>query len=194
MLGQLPTTININGVDYDIDTDYRTILIIIAAIESSELEDREKVFILLHNIYCDFNSIPQKDRKEAYEKAVQFIDCNMAKDNQNKKDPRTINWEKDEQLMFPAINKVAGFEVRTVEYMHWWTFLGYFQNIDKEDIWGYVLMLRQKKAKHKKLEKHEKEFWNANRALCEVETPKTTVEETNKALNDLFNELLKEGR
>ena len=98
-------------------------------------------------------------------------------------------------MIFSAVNKVAGREVRAVEYMHWWTFLGYFQTIDRDDIWGFVLTIRQKKAKKRKLEKHETEFYNANRALCDIGKVVDRKKEAEKYASDLFKELLsgKEG-
>lgn len=92
--------------------------------------------------------------------------------------------------MFPAVNKAAGIEVRSVPYMHWWTFMGFFESIDPDSLFGTVLSIRQKKARGKKLEKYEREFMNNNKALMalDIETakPKTAEEK----LLDMFNDLI----
>lgn len=189
MLGMLPQTLNINGRAYKIRSDYRDILQIIAAFGDKELSDEEKAYVCLKRLFIAMESIPKSDYQDAYEAAVTFIECHIS---DRKPSPKVVNWEKDEQLIFPAINKVAGIEVRAVPYMHWWTFLGYFQSIDREDIWGFILTIRQKRAKGKKLEKYEKDFLNANRDICEVEfrEEKATTEDS---LAKMFNELLKNG-
>lgn len=189
MLGMLPQTLNINGRAYKIRSDYRDILQIIAAFGDKELSDEEKAYVCLKRLFIAMESIPKSDYQDAYEAAVTFIECHIS---DRKPSPKVVNWEKDEQLIFPAINKVAGMEVRAVPYMHWWTFLGYFQSIDREDIWGFILTIRQKRAKGKKLEKYEKDFLNANRDICEVEfrEEKATTEDS---LAKMFNELLKNG-
>lgn len=189
MLGMLPQTLNINGRAYKIRSDYRDILQIIAAFGDKELSDEEKAYVCLKRLFVAMESIPKSDYQDAYEAAVTFIECHIS---DRKPSPKVVNWEKDEQLIFPAINKVAGMEVRAVPYMHWWTFLGYFQSIDREDIWGFILTIRQKRAKGKKLEKYEKDFLNANRDICEVEfrEEKATTEDN---LAKMFNELLKNG-
>lgn len=189
MLGMLPQTLNINGRAYKIRSDYRDILQIIAAFGDKELSDEEKAYVCLKRLFVAMESIPKSDYQDAYEAAVTFIECHIS---DRKPSPKVVNWEKDEQLIFPAINKVAGTEVRAVPYMHWWTFLGYFQSIDREDIWGFILTIRQKRAKGKKLEKYEKDFLNANRDICEVEfrEEKATTEDS---LAKMFNELLKNG-
>lgn len=189
MLGMLPQTLNINGRAYKIRSDYRDILQIIAAFGDKELSDEEKAYVCLKRLFIAMESIPKSDYQDAYEAAVTFIECHIS---DRKPSPKVVNWEKDEQLIFPAINKVAGIEVRAVPYMHWWTFLGYFQSIDREDIWGFILTIRQKRAKGKKLEKYEKDFLNANRDICEVEFREEKVT-TEDSLAKMFNELLKNG-
>lgn len=189
MLGMLPQTLNINGRAYKIRSDYRDILQIIAAFGDKELSDEEKAYVCLKRLFIAMESIPKSDYQDAYEAAVTFIECHIS---DRKPSPKVVNWEKDEQLIFPAINKVAGMEVRAVPYMHWWTFLGYFQSIDREDIWGFILTIRQKRAKGKKLEKYEKDFLNANRDICEVEFREEKVT-TEDSLTKMFNELLKNG-
>ena len=192
MLGSLPTTLDVGGKSYKIRTDYRNILRIFAAYNDSELEDTEKVYICLYRLYVDFNSIPTELYAEAYAAALRFIECEMA--HEDKPSPRTVNWEKDEQLIFPAVNKAAGMEVRSVPYLHWWTFYGYYQSIDHESLCGFVMMIRQKRARGKKLEKYEKEFYQSNTALCQLDLgpngrPKTAEDE----LAVMFNSLLEEG-
>jgi hypothetical protein len=189
MLGNLPQSINISGKDFKIITDYRNILAIIQAFNDPDLKEKEKMFVCLYNLYEDFEKIDIKDIEEAYKKAIEFIECGAGSDRPS---PRVVNWEKDEQLIFAAVNKVAGFEVRSAQYMHWWTFVGYFQNIEKEDTWGYILTLRQKRARGKTLESYEKEFWNANKEICMLDFKNDKNPE--EQLVAIFNDILKEQK
>ena len=191
MLGLLPTSLQVAGKQYNIQTDYRNILRIITAYIDKELTDSEKVYICMRRLYGeDFFKIPSDDYEEAIKQANLFIENG---EHEDRPSPRVINWEKDEMLLFPAINKIAGTEVRALQYMHWWTFLGCFQNIDPESTWGYILTLRQKRARGKKFEKHEKEFWNNNRLLCSVDPPKT-VKRGKDRLDSIFDDILEEQR
>ena len=169
MIGLLPQTLKVCNKDYEIRSDFRDILKIIMAYNDKDLSDEEKVFVCLRRIYKKLDLIPKdKDTYAAAIKAAtEFIECRMT---DGEPSPRVVNWERDEQLIFPAINSAAGvLDVRDLSYLHWWTFLGYFQSIDRDSLWGIVLTIRQKKAMHKKLEKHEQEFFAANRDLCSVE-------------------------
>lgn len=191
MLGQLPKRLEVNGKYYDINTDFRVILCIIAAFNDDELQDNEKVYICLKRLYKDFDVMPPDDYEAAYSAAIRFIECEQP--HESKSPPRVVNWEKDEQMLFPAINKVAGCEVRLLEYLHWFTFMGFFQGIGCDDTYGYILMLRQKKARGKKFEKHEQEFWNHNRAACSMSTVAGTAAGADKALRAIYEDLLKGG-
>lgn len=184
MIGELPKSVNVNGVDRPIRSDYRDILKILCAFNDPELENSEKVYICLFIFYEDFDGISQADYEAAYKAAMLFIDHGTEPDNG--KSPRVMDWEQDENIMFPAINKVAGFETRSAEYLHWWTFVGYFMEIS-EGVFSNVLSLRLKKAKRKNLEKWEREYWNANKSIC-VLKPKLTAEE--QAEKDRLNALL----
>lgn len=186
MLGQLPTTLEVCGVDYRIQTDYRNILQIISALNDDELQDNEKVYICLRRLFTDFTRIPPQQYGEAYTAAAQFIECQHSDDRPG---PKVVDWEKDEHLIFASINKVAGQEVRMMPYLHWWTFLGFFQSIDRDDLFGFIVSIRHKRAKGRKLEKHETEFFNANRSLCEIHAKKNRKKDAEDYLTALYKEL-----
>ena len=177
MIFDLPTTVEFGGKVWNINSDYRDILTIILAFEDEELTDQEKVFVCLHNFYDDFENIPGDLVKDAYEKAIEFIDHGSTGDNKIKQ--RTMDWEQDANIIFPAINRVAGYEVRSVDYLHWWTFMGMFMEI-KDSTASMVFSLRQKKARGKKLEKYEQDYWNQNKGLCVLKRKETDEDKAEK--------------
>lgn len=184
MIGELPRSTEINGIEYALRTDFRDVLRILTAFSDPDLENDEKVYICLFILYEDFEIMPETDYESAFKAAIRFIDCGT--DPGEKHSPRTMDWEQDESIIFPAINRVAGYETRSAEYIHWWTFMGWFMEIH-DGVFSNVLSIRSKKAKGKKLEKWEREFWQANKDIC-VLKPKLTEEE--KAARDRLNALL----
>lgn len=178
MIGKLPRSLEVNGKKYEIRSDFRDVLKIVAAFNDRELEDEEKVYICLFILFKDFKNIKKEDYKAAFKSALSFIDCGQER-NDDKPVPHIMDWEQDESIMFPAINKAAGFETRTAKYVHWWTFIGYYMEIP-EGVFSHVLSIRLKKAKGKKLEKWEKEFWNANKEICVLKEKLTKEEQGEK--------------
>lgn len=157
----LPSTLMVGGKSYSIRTDYRPCLDIMAAFNDSNLDDAGKYQVMVEILYEE--NIPENDIPEAIEQALWFLDC--GKQSENMPSPRVMDWEQDAPIVFSAINKIAGREVRDpAQYMHWWTFIGYFDEIG-EGTFSQVLSIRQKRAKGKKLEKWEQEFLKNNRSM-----------------------------
>lgn len=165
MIGKLPTSIEVGGKNEPIRTDYRDILNIFSAFNDEELSGEEKILVCLRILYENIEEMDVSLYEEAYNKAVIFM--NQGRESKNDNAPTLMDWEQDENLIFPAVNNVAGMEVRACEYMHWWTFVGYYMGIG-ESVFSEVINIRSKKQKGKKLEKYEKEFYNKNRELVDL--------------------------
>ena len=190
---KLPTSLNVGGNDYKIRTDYRVILDILAAMNDPDILDpgmtedekqAEKVLTMLQILYIDFDRMPPSDWKEASEKACEFIDCGIRDDGTPK--PRLMDWEQDAPIVVPAVNKVCNFDVRSVKYMHWWTFFGYYMEIG-ECMLSTVVSIRDKKRRGKKLEKWEQEFYRNNKHIVDLRAKKAErSEEEKEELRKLF--------
>ena len=190
MIGSLPDSLVVAGKRYAIRSDFRNFLRIIEVFNDPELSNEEKVYVFLKRVYVEFDKIPKQHLEEAYKHASEFME--WQKNDSKKHNPRLYDWTKDEQLIFPAVNKAAGMEIRALPYLHWWTFLGYFQSIDSESLWGTILSIRQKRSKGKKLEKWEREFYSNNRELCQI-TRTEVRKSAEDTLQDIFKSLLEEG-
>lgn len=175
MTAALPTALAVNGRPRAIRAEYRQVLTILAAFDDPELTDAEKAYVCLHNLYVDFDGMPPEDYPEAYRAAVEFIDSGAGEGG----GPRTMDWQQDAPLIFAAVNRVAGREVRGPEFMHWWTFLGLFMEI-RDSVYATVLSLQQKKARGKPLEPWEKDFWTRNAGVCRLKPRLTEAEAEEK--------------
>lgn len=161
---QLPTTLNVGGTEYPIRTDFRDILNILISMSDPDMEAWEKQEVMCRIMYPDWQLLPASAFSAACEKAVEFIDYTVS-DSRPKS--RTMDWKQDAAIIIPAVNKVAGREVRATEYLHWWTFMGYFMEIE-DGMFSQVLSIRQKKSRGKNLEKWEREFERNNAELVKL--------------------------
>ena len=173
----LPTALEFGGRKWAINSDYRDVLRTLTAFEDPDVSDEEKAFICLHNTYPDLDEIPGEHLQAAFDAAVAFIDHGAAG---AKGAPRTVDWEQDAPILFPAVNRVAGYEVRGAAFLHWWTFLGFFMEI-RDSVYATVLALRQKKARGEKLEKWEQDFWRQNAEICRIQPRLSASEQAEKA-------------
>jgi len=165
-LWELPKTVSVNGKEYDIRTDFRAVLDVLTALSSKELKTNNKVEksyiinrIILEIMFPKYEEIPQEDIPQAIEEAVKFID--MDSEKPQKDSPVLMDWEQDARIIIPAINNVAGFEIREKEYLHWWTFLSYYMGIG-ECTFSHIVGIRSKKIKGEKLMDWEQKFIKEN--------------------------------
>ena len=186
MIGELPTTLNINDIERPINSDYRIALLIFQALNDDELSAREKSLALLELLYTDWEEIPPSDYETAIKKAAWYLDGGKIQEDNGNNKP-VMDWEQDEQLIFSAVNKSAGKETRAVEYMHWWTFLAYFNEIDEKSLFTQVVQIRQKRNKGKKLEKWEEEFYKKHKKMIDLPQRRTAEAQAEAdRLNALF--------
>ena len=167
---ELPHSLNVGGTDYAIRYQFGAILDILAAYNDPDLDDSERMEAMVTILYEDAESIPQEHLLEAVQRGCEFIDCGRKDDG--KASPRLIDWTQDAGIIIPAVNNVAHCEVRSIPNLHWWTFWGYFMSIG-ESLLSTVIHIRGKKARHKKLEKWEEEFYRENKSLIDLKKPDT---------------------
>ena len=159
MMYELPTSLEVGGIDHPIRSDFRAALDVCAALTDPEFSNQEKAVALLTILYESPEEI--SDIEGALKKGAWFIDCgNNAP--QKKRPIRLMDWEQDFPVIVGAVNRVAGCEVRALEYLHWWTFCGYYMELG-DCAFAQIVSIRNKKAKGKKLEKWEREFYRENR-------------------------------
>lgn len=178
---ELPTILSVNSSKYPIRTDFRDILTIIQALDDPDLDDQSKAYVLLNILYL--TEVPDSDIEQALKAGSEFISGGI--EESTLPQPKLMDWEQDAPLIMPAINKVAGMEVRSLPYLHWWTFIGYYMEIG-EGQFSTVVGIREKKAKGKKLDKEEQEFYRRNRNLVDLKKKISTEDE--EALKQLLGE------
>ncbi|MCM1245979.1 MAG: bacteriophage Gp15 family protein [Roseburia sp.] len=163
MIGELPVSLCIDGVEHEIRTDYRDILNILVASNDPDLKENEKMVVALTIFYKNIDFINDSNIEEAVMEMNRFIDCGEDEEENARTGIRLFDWEQDEQIIFSAVNKVAGHEVRQDEYLHWWSFIAYFCEIG-EGTFATIVAIRDKKKRGKRLDGFEKRFYRQNMA------------------------------
>ena len=187
---KLPDTLEVAGNVYHIRTDFRDVLTILSALGDPDLPDNAKAEVMLMILFEDADSIPEKDLEEAIGKGMKFINHVPDNGKSGTNEPPLMDWDQDADMIIPAINKVAGIgDVRSLPYLHWWTFLGYYMEIG-EGLFSNVLNIRYKRAHGKKLEKWERQFEKDNIGLIKIrkrlsDDEKERLDEERRALEEM---------
>ena len=155
---RLPETVSIGGIEYELNTDYRDILEIMGYLNNPDTPEYLRWKIAVALFYE--GDIPEAHLQEAMEYLAAFISCG---EKDEKPGPKLLDWEQDARAIIADVNKVAGREIRSLPYLHWWTFLSYFQAIGEGQL-STIVSIRDKLRRGKKLEKWEQDFYRENKS------------------------------
>lgn len=171
---ELPTSVTISGAEYQINSDYRAALDIFSALSDPDLDGEEKALAALDIFYPDFLSIPAEHLREAADEMLWFLNCGDEGDN--RKRPKLMDWEQDFQYIVAPINRVVGHEIRSVPYLHWWSFISAYYEIG-DCFFAHIVRIRSLKAKGKQLDKTDREFYRENKRLVDIKVKYTETED-----------------
>ena len=178
---ELPTSVEIDGLEFAIRTDFRVILDIFAALDDSELNDQERAFAVLQMFYPDFDELVNYDA--AIKELFKFINGGTEDVDQRRR-PKLVDWQQDSQYIIAPINHVIGTEIRAIPYdmetntggLHWWTFLAAYTEIG-DCLFAQIVRIRDQKARGKKLDKSDQEFYKKNREIVDIKRRYTPEED-----------------
>ena len=191
---ELPTTLTIDDEEFGIrdDGDYRMVLDCFDALQDTDLPKRERLVTAVVIFYDGFsldNVFTYLDTEEKISEAIRlmFDFFNCGKEDMGNKSPyKLVDWEQDNHLIASAINNVAHTEVRSVEYMHWWTFMGHYISIG-ESVLSTIVTIRSKIVEGKKLEKHEIEFKRKNPVYFVWNRQTVEQQEADALIREIWN-------
>ena len=180
MMWDLPTSVEIVGTEYKITNkcDYRMVLDVICALNDNELNDEQKIKTALYVFYEDIR--PCQNLEKAIKEMYKIISYGEEDDGQSENKPPLMNWEHDFKSQVAPVNRVLGYEIRSVDYLHWYTFLSAYFEIG-ECQFQTIVSIRSKRMKGKKLENWEQEFYRENKKM--VDLPQNLTEEEQEWLD-----------
>ena len=190
LLDDLPEAIEVNGVEYAVNSDFRTGLACILDMESSELTDEEKCILLLRRIYGE--TIPE-DGETAIKLAVKFLDGGKEppeEENPFADNTRLYSFEKDSALIYAAFQQTHGIDLQKVD-LHWWQFLALFQDLGADTAFCNMINLRRR-VNSGEATKEERQYALKLGDAFEVIDPLDALTETDNENIALF-ELLSSG-
>lgn len=161
-LYSLPTSVEIDGVECEFNSDYRDILYIFKALNDPDLLDSERILVALNLFYTD--KCYTINIESAVKEMFNFISQSSGEEkHSNTEHPKPLyDWEQDFNIIIAPINRILGYDVRGKDYIHWWTFLSAFMEIGECTFSTYVA-IRDKLNRGKKLEKYEEKILKDNR-------------------------------
>lgn len=186
----VPTNIQIGDKSMTIRNqgDYRMVIDCFNILQDLSLSQQERILFCLGVFYNidDLSELNDIDITEAANKMFEFFNCGSLESPGLKTKHKLIDWEKDEQLICSAINAVVHTEIRLMPYVHWWTFMSYYNAIGESAL-STVVTIRNKIATNKKLEKYEQKFRAENPQYFNIDMRTIEQKDTEAIIMSMWN-------
>lgn len=130
LTNRLPVEVNVDGVLYKINSDYRTSIIFANYIqEHEELSEEDIIYIL--NLF--YPVIPQ-DIEQAINYIFWFYRCGEEEKTNNStstgNNKRIFDYKEDARYIYSAFLSQYRIDLQEIEYLHWWKFKALFEALD----------------------------------------------------------------
>lgn len=184
LLDELPESVEIDGKEYAIDTDYTTSIRYELLLMDSSFDSGEKAKLAL-NLYYD--AIPP-NTEEAIKKIYWFYSGGDSPKKGGKaggKTNRIYSFEHDSGYICAAFLADYGINLRTAK-MHWWEFEYLFASLSDENLISKIMGYRSMDIT--KLKGEERRYYQKLKKQFAIPLPKSEQEKL-----DEMNEILMNG-
>ncbi|MGN1358657.1 MAG: bacteriophage Gp15 family protein [Bacilli bacterium] len=177
LIDLLPVKVEINKVEYNINTDFRYWINYTLVLKDDSLTEEEKILTVLQLVFKD--SIP-KNLQEAFEKIKWFYNCGEEIKTSNFKpigkntSEKIFDYEYDANYIYSAFMTQYNIDLQDVE-LHWWKFQALFKALDDNLLFSKIQRYRAINLKDIKDSK-EKAFYKEMKKLYALPKEEIIVE------------------
>lgn len=171
----LPVSAVIGGREYFFNADFRDVLDILRRLDDPEQPEFLRWQVALALFYESYETMPAGDRGEAAEYLARFINCGREEEETGAAAPKLLDWQQDAAVIVADVNRTAGCEVRALPFLHWWSFMAFFNGIGEGQL-ATLVSIRDKLRRGKKLEKWEQEYYREHKSRVDLKRRYTAEE------------------
>lgn len=181
----LPIGLEIDGIEYNINTDFRYWINYTLVLQDDTLTEEEKILTILQLVFID--NIPE-NLQEAFEKIKWFYNCgeeiraSNSKPMRDKKIDKIFDYEYDANYIYSAFMTQYHIDLQDIN-LHWWKFQALFKALDDNLLFSKIQKYRAIDLKDIKDSK-EKAFYKKMKKLYEL--PRDEIEIENIKEIDLW--------
>ncbi len=140
LLDELPTSVEVDKVEYEIDTNFRAGILYELIMTDRTLSPEKKLATILIMYYGD--NIPP-DKRKAIDAVCEFYRCGIAPKQEmrettargaarKKRMDRIYDFDADAPLFYAAFLEQYGIDLNDIDYLHWWKFMAMFEGLNRD--------------------------------------------------------------
>lgn len=191
---RLPTSVLINGREYPIRSNFRTMIKFEQLMQDPAVSDQDKAWLALNLFYPE---IPE-NIDEAVEKMLWFYRCdkrdNLYTQKTKKKArfaDRIYDFEYDDDYIYAAFMAQYHMDLHRVRYLHWWKFRAMFNSLNEDT--QFVKIMEYRAVELDKVPKEKRAFYKRMKMLYALPLSKAEEQRQNALEDALLNGRSLEG-
>jgi len=186
LLDRPPTKIEVGGLFYEIDADFRTGIAFELLMLDEEFTEMEKAS---RAIELYFPRIPE-DEGEAMEKILWFYLCGREETNREEKEEMksthkniVYSYEYDAGSIYAAFLSQYGIDLVEIPFLHWWKFKALFHALDEN--LEFMKIMRYRAVDITKIPKEQKDFYRKMKQIYALPDNRTEEEKEQDFISSL---------
>ena len=178
-----PELITVDGVDYEINTDFRHALACFECINDPELNEMQRGYGIIDILYKE----EPENAEEALKMAVRYLQC--GKENEESDRKPDMDYQHDENYIRSSFMSDYKIDLDDTE-MHWWKFCNLLQGLTDNCILNRVRDIRNYDISTVKDPATRHKILKAQRDLA---LPDYIDQEDQDILDEFYSQLNQEG-
>lgn len=189
LVNLLPETVEVGGMEYEIDSDFRTAILFELLMQEKNVSDADKGYIALDMFY----PVIPDDIDGAVDKMLWFYSC--GKDYRAKRSgvvqgadnvKRIYSFEYDDDYIYSAFLTQYGIDLQDIEYLHWWKFKAMFRTLSDDLEFSRIMEYRSIEI-NSNMTKEQREFYRKKKELYALPLPSDEEEKMDAITEALLN-------
>lgn len=184
LLYRAPESVEIDGVEYKIDADFRNCIKFEQLMFDPDVSDGLRGSLVLRLFYPE---IPP-DAAAAFEKIMWFYSCGEEQKQSHSGGNggrKILDYEYDGGYIFAAFLADYGIDLEAVDFLHWWKFKALLNSLRPENIICKIMEYRS--ADIKQMKGEQKSFYQKMQRLYALPLPRDEVEKLDEIKSALLN-------
>ena len=184
LIDLLPTRVEIDGKEYEINSNFRTSLLFSILMENKDIPSNLKIRQALKLYY----PVIPKNTEKSIEKIIWFYTRGKEYKTTTSKgnNIKILDYEEDADLIYSAFMSQYGIDLQDIEYLHWWKFKALFEGLKEDNKLSKIMEYRSidlnsiKDKEQRKFYKEKKKIYSLENNYSKEELKE--LEEWNKKL------------
>lgn len=190
LIDVLPESVEIDGEEYKINTDFRISILFEMLIQDNSISDEEKG----ENALLLFYPVIPKNTATAIDKIIWFYSCGKKENNVDdgcrggtgSSKSQIYSYDYDDEYIYSAFLGQYGIDLQDIEKLHWWKFKALFKSL-KEDTEMVKIMGYRAMDISGDMPKAQKDFYRKMKKIHAIPLPQNEVEKINEIEKALLN-------